>query len=73
MLLLACMFAGNPVATRVALDHGVDVATAVSVRSLDTAAVVAMIVLLYRVPLALTPRQRRMMPSSRRIERGQAW
>ena len=42
-------------AARFALDHGVDVATAVAVRSLATAAVVAVIVLLYRVPLTLTP------------------
>lgn len=62
LLLLACMFAGNHVAARFALDHGVDVSTAVAVRSLGTAAVVAIIVALYRVPLALTPRHRRMMP-----------
>lgn len=62
LLLLACMFAGNHVAARFALDHGVDVASAVAVRSLATALVVAVIVALYRVPLALTPRHRRMMP-----------
>ena len=37
LLLLACMFGGNHVAARIALDHGVDVATAVAVRSLATA------------------------------------
>ena len=62
LLLVACMFGGNHVAARFALDHGVDVASAVAVRSLATAAVVAVIVMLYRVPLALTPRQRRMLP-----------
>jgi drug/metabolite transporter (DMT)-like permease len=62
LLLLACMFGGNHVAARFAFDHGVDVASAVAVRSLATAAVVALIVALYRVPLALTPRQRRMLP-----------
>ncbi len=62
LLLLACMFAGNHVAARVALDHGVDVATAVAVRSLVTAAVVTVIVLLYRVPLALQARHRKMLP-----------
>ena len=62
LLLLACMFGGNHVAARIALDHGVDVATAVAVRSLATAAVVAAIVVLNRVPLALNPRQRRFMP-----------
>ena len=44
LLLLACMFGANHVAARIALDHGVDVATAVAVRSLVTAAVVAAIV-----------------------------
>ena len=39
-----------------------DVASAVAVRSLATAAVVALIVALYRVPLALKPRHRKMMP-----------
>jgi len=62
LLLLASMFGANHVAARVALDHGVDVATAVAVRSLATAAVVAMIVMLQRVPLALDARQRRVMP-----------
>lgn len=62
LLLLACMFGANHVAARIALDHGVDVATAVAVRSLATAAVVALIVAVYRVPLALQPRQRRIMP-----------
>ncbi len=62
LLLLACMFSGNHVAARFALDHGVDVATAVAVRSLATAVVVGVIVWLYRVPLALTPRHRRMLP-----------
>jgi drug/metabolite transporter (DMT)-like permease len=62
LLLLACMFAGNHVAARIALDHGMNVATAVAVRSLGTAAVVAIIVALYRVPLALNARQRRFMP-----------
>ena len=62
LLLLACMFGGNHVAARFALDHGMDVASAVAVRSLATAAVVALIVALYRVPLALKPRHRKMMP-----------
>lgn len=63
LLLLACLFGGNHVAARVALDHGVDVLTAVTVRSLATAAFVALLVAAYRVPLALTPRHRRVMPA----------
>jgi drug/metabolite transporter (DMT)-like permease len=62
LLLLACMFGANHVAARVAIDHGVDVATAVAVRSLATALVVALIVLANRVPLTLNRRQRRAMP-----------
>jgi drug/metabolite transporter (DMT)-like permease len=44
LLLLACMFGANHVAARFAFNHGVDVATAVAVRSLATALVVALIV-----------------------------
>ena len=62
LLLLACMFGANHVAARVALDHGVDVLTAVAVRSLATAAVVLLLVLQQRVPLATTRRHRQVMP-----------
>lgn len=62
LLLLACLFGANHVAARVAFDHGVDVATAVAVRSLLTAIVVAAIVLLNRVPLRLNRRHWRVMP-----------
>jgi drug/metabolite transporter (DMT)-like permease len=62
LLLLACLFGGNHVAARVAFDHGADVVTAVAARSLVTAAVVALLVWLNRVPLALTRRQRKVMP-----------
>lgn len=57
LLLVACLFAANHVAARFAMDHGVDVITAVAVRSLGTAAVVALIVAAYRVPRAMTRRQ----------------
>jgi len=62
LLLMACMFGGNHVAARVALNHGTDVATAVAVRSLATAAIVALVVLALRVPLAVKPRHRRVLP-----------
>ncbi len=62
LLLIACMFGANHVAARIALDHGVDVATAVAVRSGVTAAVVALIVLANRVPMRLSARHRRVMP-----------
>jgi drug/metabolite transporter (DMT)-like permease len=61
LLLLAVAFAGNHIAARVAFDHGVDVVTAVAVRSLATALVVSLLVAWKRVPLAHTPRHRRFM------------
>lgn len=57
LLLLACMFGANHVAARVAFNHGLDVATAVTVRSLGTAAIVALIVVAQGVPRRLNPRQ----------------
>jgi drug/metabolite transporter (DMT)-like permease len=62
LLLLACMFAGNHVAARVAFDHGVNVVTAVAVRSLSTALVVSLLVALQRVPTTFSARHRRFMP-----------
>jgi len=59
LLLLACMFGANHVAARLAFNHGLDVATAVAVRSLVTAGVVAALVLLQGVPRTLDVRQRR--------------
>ncbi len=61
LLLVACLFAANHVAARFAMDHGADVVTAVAARSLGTAAVVALIVLAYRVPWTMTARQARVM------------
>ena len=57
LLLLACMLGANHVAARVAFNHGLDVATAVTVRSLGTAAVVALVVLVQGVPRRLSSRQ----------------
>lgn len=59
LLLLACLFGANHVAARLAFNHGLDVATAVMVRSLLTAAVVALLVLWQGVPRHLDQRQRR--------------
>ncbi|MCW5656061.1 MAG: DMT family transporter [Burkholderiaceae bacterium] len=52
LLLIACMFASNHVAARIAFDHGVNVVTAVAVRSLGTALVVALLVWGQRAPVA---------------------
>ena len=62
LLMLATLFGANHVAARVAMDHGVDVATAVTVRSLATAAVVALLVRAAGVSWRLAPRHRRFMP-----------
>lgn len=62
LLTLAVLFGANHVAARFAFDAGVDVATAVAVRSLVTAALVGMLVLAARTPWTMTPRQRRAMP-----------
>jgi drug/metabolite transporter (DMT)-like permease len=59
LLLLAWVFGANHVAARVAFDHGVDVVTAVAVRSLGTALVVALIVRVLALPVRLAPRQGR--------------
>jgi drug/metabolite transporter (DMT)-like permease len=62
LLLLACMFAGNHVAARVAFDHGVNVISAVAVRSLATAAAVALLVWWQPVSLRWSARHKRFMP-----------
>jgi drug/metabolite transporter (DMT)-like permease len=61
LLLVACMFGGNHVAARFAFNDGVDVATAVALRSSVTALVVGLLVLQQRVSWALAPRQRLML------------
>jgi drug/metabolite transporter (DMT)-like permease len=61
LLVLAAMFGGNHVAARFAFDAGVDVATAVAVRSLVTAVVVALVALLARAAWHANRRQRGML------------
>ncbi len=63
LLLIAFMMGANHVAARLAFDHGVSVATAVTFRSGVTALVVAAILLAYRVPLALQTRHKRALPA----------
>ena len=62
LLLIALMMGANHVAARLAFNAGVDVATAVSFRSLITAAVVGLIVVVLRVRQRFTVRHRRMLP-----------
>jgi drug/metabolite transporter (DMT)-like permease len=63
LLLIALLMGANHVAARTAFDHGVDVATAVAVRSAATALVIGGRIVIRHVPVALTGRQRRFLPS----------
>jgi drug/metabolite transporter (DMT)-like permease len=62
LLLIAFMMGANHVAARIAFNHGVDVVTAVTFRSLVTASVVALILWQQKVALRFTPRQQRYLP-----------
>ena len=62
LLLIALMMGANHVAARLAFNNGVDVATAVVFRSCVTVLVLAVILLVQRVPLRFTPRHQRMLP-----------
>lgn len=62
LLLIAALMGANHVAARLAFNHGVDVPTAVSFRSGATALVVGALLVIQRVPLALTARQRKALP-----------
>ncbi|MBK6864511.1 MAG: DMT family transporter [Ideonella sp.] len=63
LLLVAVMMGGNHVAARIAFDNGVDVATAVTIRSAVTALVLLVLVTFYRVPLRFAARHRRALPA----------
>jgi drug/metabolite transporter (DMT)-like permease len=63
LLLIAFMMGANHVAARVAFDHGLDVATAVTVRSGVTALAVGALLWLQRVPVRLAPRHRFALPA----------
>lgn len=57
LVLTALLMAGNLVAARVAFDHGVDVPTAVTIRSLVAAAGLGVLLSVQRVPRVVTNRQ----------------
>jgi drug/metabolite transporter (DMT)-like permease len=63
LLLIALLMGANHVAARVAFDHGVDVVTAVAVRSVVTALAVGTLIVVQHVPVALSARQRRFVPA----------
>ena len=62
LLLIALMMGANHVSARFAFNHGADVATAVVIRSVVTAAVVSAIVLLSGVRPRFTAHHRRVLP-----------
>jgi drug/metabolite transporter (DMT)-like permease len=53
MLVIACVMGANHIAARIAFDHGVNVTTAVTIRSGVTALAVLGLLLIYRVPFAM--------------------
>jgi drug/metabolite transporter (DMT)-like permease len=59
LLLIGAMMGTNHVAARIAFDHGVDVVTAVAIRSTVTALVVGTLLVTSRAPLRLKARQKR--------------
>ena len=61
LLLIALMMGANHVAARIAFNNGVDVATAVVVRSAVTALVVGSLLLIAGVPLLTTARHKRFL------------
>ena len=63
LLLIALMMGANHVAARLAFNHGVDVATAVTFRSAVTALALAGLLLAQRVPIRFTARHRRALPA----------
>ena len=63
LLLIALMMGANHVAARLAFNNGVDVATAVAVRSVVTAIVVSLLVILQGVSLVINARHKRFLPA----------
>ncbi len=62
LLLIALMMGANHVAARIAFNNGVDVATAVVVRSAITALVIMFILAVQQVRMRFTARHKRMLP-----------
>jgi len=61
LLLIAFMMGANHVAARLAFNHGVDVVTAVSVRSSLTTLVVGFLIWRHKVPCGTTVRQKKFL------------
>ena len=62
LLLIALMMGANHVAARLAFNNGVDVATAVAVRSVVTALALAALLAIQRVRISFSARHKRILP-----------
>jgi len=62
LLLVGLVMGANHVAARVAFNHGLDVATAVTVRSGVTAIVVSLLIFIQNVPVRLTRQHMQILP-----------
>ena len=62
LLLVGLIMGANHVAARIAFNHGLDVATAVTVRSCVTALVVSLLIVLQGVPVRLTAQHKKILP-----------
>ena len=62
LLLVAFLMGSNHVAARIAFNNGLDVSTAVVVRSVFTALVVTGLIYFQKIPLAITSRHWKLLP-----------
>lgn len=62
LLLIALLMGSNHIAARIAFNNGLDVATAVTSRSLVTALVVSLLIYIKKVPLTFTTKHKRALP-----------
>ena len=62
LLLVAFLMGSNHVAARIAFNHGLDVSTAVVVRSVFTALIVSALVYIQKIPLSITHRHWKLLP-----------
>ena len=62
LLLIALLMGSNHIAARIAFNNGLDVATAVTSRSLVTALVVSLLIYIQKVPVKFTGKHKRALP-----------
>ena len=62
LLLIALLMGSNHIAARIAFNNGLDVATAVTARSLVTALVVSLLIYIKKVPVTFTKQHKHALP-----------